>query len=145
MIEVDPEDEVYYRLSLAMEHLEYARRRMTIKDYPGVVMAAQLSIENSAKSVIAHVHVPSWTHDPSAELEEIVDGYPGELRTLIRRLSEISSYAAPEHGRATYGVPWEWITPSQLYGYEEAEEILNVATEALEIAVKVLPSIGYKV
>ena len=145
MIEIDPKDEVYYRLSLAREHLEYAHKRMTIKDYPGVVMAAQLSIENAAKAVIAHVHVPSWTHDPSAELDEIANVYPEEVRPLIKRLSQISSHAAAEHGRTTYGIPWQRVTPSQLYGYKEAEEILNAATKALEIAVKILSSIGYKV
>jgi hypothetical protein len=64
-LELDPAEEVAYRLALAREHLDRARRRFQVEDWAGVVEAAQLAAENAAKAVIAHFHVPSWSHDPS--------------------------------------------------------------------------------
>ena len=64
-LELDPAEEVAYRLALAREHLDRARRRFQVEAWAGVVEAAQLAAENAAKAVIAHFHVPSWSHDPS--------------------------------------------------------------------------------
>jgi HEPN domain. len=99
--ELNPGEEVMYRLSLAREHLERARKRLSIEDWAGVVEAAQLSAENAAKAVIAHFHVPSWSHDPSRELQEIVTQLSPTLVGAAHKLATIVRELAPEHGIST--------------------------------------------
>lgn len=45
-LELDPAEEVAYRLALAREHLDRARRRFQVEDWAGVVEAAQLAAES---------------------------------------------------------------------------------------------------
>ena len=48
-LELDPGEEVAYRLALAREHLDRAKKRFGIEDWAGVVEAAQLTAENAPK------------------------------------------------------------------------------------------------
>jgi len=52
---------------------------------------------------------------------------------------------APEHGRRSYGLPAERITPGQLYDREYAEEAFHMAREAVSIARNILRHLGYNV
>jgi len=104
-VEIDPREEVSYRLNLAIEQLEMATKRFSIEDWVGVVQASQLAAENAAKAIIAHFHLPSWTHDPSGELRIISSEIPSEFKSDIDELIEIVSTLAPEHGRTSYGIP----------------------------------------
>jgi len=141
--ELNPGEEVMYRLALAREHLERARKRLRVEDWAGVVEAAQLSAENAAKAVIAHFHVPSWSHDPSRELQEIVTQLPPALIGAALKLATIVRELAPEHGISTYGVPQERLTPAQLYTREKAYNALKLAEDALEKATLILRELGY--
>ncbi|WP_288104600.1 HEPN domain-containing protein [Thermofilum sp.] len=141
--ELNPGEEVMYRLALAREHLERARKRLRVEDWAGVVEAAQLSAENAAKAVIAHFHVPSWSHDPSRELQELVTQLPTTLVGAALKLATIVRELAPEHGVATYGVPQERLTPDQLYTREKASNALKLAEDALEKATLILRELGY--
>jgi len=142
-LELDPAEEVAYRIALAREHLERARRRFSVEDWAGVVEAAQLAAENAAEAVIAHFHVPSWSHDPSGELEEVVAQLPQAARGAALRLAAIARALAPEHGLATYGRPQDRLTPAQLYDRSKALEALGAAEEALRLAELVLRELGY--
>ena len=144
-MEIDPREEVIYRFNLAVEHLEVAAKRFNIEDWAGVVQASQLAAENAGKAVIAHFHIPSWTHDPSRELRELLGVLPVDLREYIDKLIEITSRLAPEHGRTSYGLPAERITPGQLYDREYAEEVFHMAREAVDIARIILHYLGYDV
>ena len=61
------------------------------------------------------------------------------------RLAEIVNKLAPEHGRTSYGIPTERITPGQLYDMDKAEKSLNMAREALDISKKILRHLGYTI
>jgi HEPN domain-containing protein len=143
-MEIDPQEEVIYRLNTAIEQLEAATKRLSIEDWVGTVQASQLTAENAAKAVIAHFHLPGWTHDPSNELREILNKIPNHLKDDVGKLIDIVSTLAPEHGRTSYGIPTERITPRQLYNRENAEEALRKAREAYEISRKILKHLGYK-
>jgi HEPN domain-containing protein len=143
-MEIDPQEEVIYRLNTATEQLEAATKRFSIEDWVGTVQASQLTAENAAKAVIAHFHLPSWTHDPSNELREILNKIPNHLKDDAGKLIDIVSTLAPEHGRTSYGIPTERITPRQLYNRENAGEALRKAYEAYEISRKILKHLGYK-
>jgi len=144
-VEIDPREEVSYRLNLAIEQLEMATKRFSIEDWVGVVQASQLAAENAAKAIIAHFHLPSWTHDPSGELRIISSEIPSEFKSDIDELIEIVSTLAPEHGRTSYGIPVERLTPRQLYDRMKAEKALNMARKAIAISRKILKNLGYTI
>lgn len=142
-IAVDPADEISYRLNLAREHLEAASKRLRVKDWPGVVQAAQLAAENAAKAVVAHVAIPSWSHDPSSELNSMVTLLPAKLRRKARQLASIAHRLAPEHGRSTYGLADRRVTPSMIYGEDDARRALREARRAVKLAEAILADLGY--
>jgi len=111
-LELDPAEEVAYRLALAREHLDRARRRFQVEDWAGVVEAAQLAAENAAKAVIAHFHVPSWSHDPSRahpHPRPLLGALPcGSLLARLAAGSSVTGWPArwaPFGGRAAMADP----------------------------------------
>lgn len=135
---LNPTREVQYRLRLAEDHLARAEKAMEVEDWAGAASACQLAIENFAKAIIAVVGVPGWSHDPSHQLEELLDKFPEQLHTTIRELASLARQAAPEHGRTTYGDPAAGLTPSDLYGLDEAEKLLSNAKHAHSLAQAIL-------
>ncbi len=135
---LNPLGEVEYRLRLAKGHLRDAREAYTRGDFRSVVESSQLVAENSAKSVVAFYRVPSWSHDPSSELNELLESMPAELRELASRLASIAHELAPEHARAVYGEPVRGLTPWDIYTEKDAVEALRLAEESLEIAIEVV-------
>ncbi|RLE71214.1 MAG: DNA-binding protein [Thermoprotei archaeon] len=140
---MDPREEVLYRFNLAIEQLETAIKRFSIEDWAGVVQASQIVAENAVKAIIAHFHLPSWTHDSSGELRIMSSEIPDRFREDIDELIEIVSTLAPEHGRTSYGIPSERLTPRRLYDRNKAEKALNMARKAVAISQKILKHIGY--
>ncbi|MEM2865417.1 MAG: HEPN domain-containing protein [Candidatus Bathyarchaeia archaeon] len=142
-MEIDPLEEVAYRLSLAREHFQAALKRMRVDDWVGVVQASQLAAENAAKAVIAYFMIPSWSHDPSDELLEICGRLPPSLQEEARELAAITHELAPEHGRTSYGMLEQRLTPSAIYDRETAEKVVKAAEKALSLARHMLTRLGY--
>lgn len=69
---LNPREEALYRLELAKGYLERARKALALHDFAGTMGEAQLSVENSAKATISCFQIPSWSHDPSEELLEVI-------------------------------------------------------------------------
>lgn len=134
----NPESEVNYRAKLAHEFLEDAERRLEDGDYRGCVQCSQLSAENAAKAVIATRRIPSWGHDPSSELLQIVPEMNKGLWEKARRLGAIAARLAPEHGRTTYGDPLRMMTPRMLYDSGAAQESLRLAKEGIALMREIL-------
>ncbi len=82
--------EVQYRYRLANEHLSRAERYCSIEDWAGCVHYSQLAVENFAKAIIAIYQVPTWSHDPSNQLMNIINQLPGEVRELVIELARMS-------------------------------------------------------
>jgi HEPN domain-containing protein len=137
-IRLDPKSEVGYRVRLVERYLQDAEDAYRRGDFRGAVASSQLAAENAAKAVVAVYRVPSWTHDPSHELRELVDRMPQALRPSAEELAEVAELLAPEHGRATYGEPARGLTPWEIYGREDAEEALERARRALELMMVIL-------
>nr|MDO8062830.1 HEPN domain-containing protein [Candidatus Freyrarchaeum guaymaensis] len=129
----NPAGEVSYRAKLATRYLKEAEDAFRRRDYRGTVASSQLSAENSAKAIVALFRVPSWSHDPSHELLEVIHEMPAELRGLAEELAEIARRLAPEHGRATYGEPLRGLTPWEIYDERDALAALSKASRAREI------------
>jgi len=138
------EEEARYRLSLARGRLRRALEAHERGDYLGCVSEGQLSVENAAKAVIAVFSVPSWSHDPSAELREvltqnrenIVRKLGAEFASDLEELASVSEELAPEHGRATYGDSERRIPPWEMFSREDAGGALDRVRRALEVAEK---------
>ncbi len=100
--------------------------------------ASQLAVENTAKAVIAVARIPSWSHDPSSELLEIMDKLPKNKWKMIEELAKLVHELAPEHGLTTYGKPSEGLTPWEIYDERKALEALKKSRKALQLTRKIL-------
>lgn len=129
----NPHRDVEYRAQLAHEYLEDAENSLRANDFKGCVQYSQLAAENAAKAVIATRRIPSWGHDPSPELLEVAKELDPQQEGKAKRLAELSSRLAPEHGRVTYGEPERFMTPRMLYDSQAAEKAIAVAREAIAI------------
>lgn len=146
MSSVKSEEEAWYRLSLAQGRLRRTVEAFERGDYLGCVLEAQLSVENAAKAVIAVFRIPSWSHDPSVELREVITrNRENMVRKLgadfMSELEELASTAedlAPEHGRATYGNSERRIPPWEIFTEEDAREASGRVKRAYETAEKLV-------
>jgi len=110
-LSLQSEEEARYRLTLAEGYLERARKALASEDFSDTVSEAQLCVENAAKAVVSCFRIPGWSHDPSAELREVLESNQLEIKKslgsdFLRKLgwlAEASHLVAPEHGRASYG------------------------------------------
>ncbi len=141
----DPLDEVNYRYRLAINYLREADEAFNRGDWRGTVANAQLAAENAAKAIIAVYRIPSWSHDPSGELETIINDLPRDSTELVRELAVITRRLAPEHGRSTYGEPERGLTPWEIYSKGDAEAALNMARRAVDIMKAVLKRLGVEI
>ncbi len=141
-MKLNPINEILYRINLAKKYLEEAEKAYGRSDWRTTVSSSQLSAENSGKAVIAFYRIPSWSHDPSPELLEIISMMPSEMTERIEKLAEITRSLAPEHGRSTYGEPLRGLTPWEIYTDEDAEKSLQMAREAFHYAVTILKELG---
>jgi len=72
-LRMDPEAEVNYRVKLAEQYLADAEGAYGREDYRTTVASSQLAVENAAKAVISAYRIPSWSHDPSHELRDLIE------------------------------------------------------------------------
>jgi HEPN domain-containing protein len=135
---LNPLTESKYRRRLALEHLERAERLLSLKDWVGTVSSSQLAIENFAKSLIALFEVPTWSHDPSNQLNNLIAKMPNEVAGDIKHLVSLVLKMAPEHGRSSYGEPAAGLVPTDIYREEHAKDALRDAKRAQAITEKLL-------
>jgi HEPN domain-containing protein len=141
---LNPLNEIRYRHGLAMDHLKRAEISFSAGDWVGTVSASQLAIENFAKAVIATMEVPTWGHDPSNQLRNLVGRLPGILQGEIRELSSLAQEMAPEHGRSAYGEPTSGLLPGDIYKEHHASTALMKAKDARLKAEHALATLGVK-
>lgn len=142
-VDVDVKDppSYQYRLRLAREHLEEAVKALGASALVAAIHEAQLSIENSAKAVIAVFKPPSWVHNPGPELRELVrEGRAPSrrARSAMLRLAEIAEEAAPHHALSSYGDVRREATPRDIYTEGDARRLVGMASEALRIATDLI-------
>ena len=130
--------EVRYRYRLAVEQLERAERLFSLEDWVGTVSGCQLAVENFAKAVVAAFEVPTWSHDPSDQLNGLVERLPRNVVEEAKELAVSARELAAEHGRSSYGEPSAGLTPSDIYREYHASDALRKARKAGTIAKKVL-------
>ncbi len=140
----NPSSEVKYRYRLALEQLERAERLFSLRDWVGTVSASQLAVENFAKAVIATFEVPTWSHDPSNQLNGLIARLPSGVANEVKELAASAREMAPEHGRASYGEPVAGLLPSDIYEEHHAKDALEKSRKARKIAERVLKSLNVR-
>ncbi|MEM2144330.1 MAG: HEPN domain-containing protein [Candidatus Jordarchaeaceae archaeon] len=139
---MNSEEEAKYRLTLAEGYLRRAEEALTREDHFAVISNSQLAVENSAKAVISCFRIPSWSHDPSSELLEVIEENRDKIEkrinsSIFHGLSTLASYSrnlAPEHGRMSYGDPTLRIPPWDLANSKRADESLSYAQHSVKIS-----------
>jgi len=134
----NPLSEVRYRYRLALEQLERAEKLFSLKDWVATVSASQLAVENFAKAVIATFEVPMWSHDPSNQLNRLIERLPNNAAGEAKELATLAREIAPEHGRSSYGEPDAGLLPSDIYEEHHASNALEEGRKAKTIAERVL-------
>lgn len=132
---LNSEEEARYRLDLAKGYLNRARKALASRDFMDTVAEAQLSTENAVKAVISCFQIPSWSHDPSVELREVLEGNKPRIvellgarfLTKLEEAAEVVHAIAPEHGRASYGDTESRTPPWRLYSEDYAKKALGYA------------------
>lgn len=99
-----------------------------------MVSASQLAIENFAKAVVAVFEVPTWSHDPSSQLESLISRSPNDIADNVKELANLVRGIAPEHGRSTYGELSVGLLPSDIYEEVHALNTLESSSKARRIA-----------
>jgi len=100
-------------------------------DYRSTAASSQLVAENVVKAIIAVYRIPSWSHDPSNELRELLTNMSMNIRSFVEELAEITESLASEYGRAIYGEPLQGLTPWEIYDRDYAKKDLRKLEELL--------------
>jgi len=111
-------------------------------EWAAAVHYSQLAVENYAKALIALFEVPTWSHDPSAQLLRLLDRFPESSRGRVEELASMARELAAEHGRSSYGEPALGLTPDEVYSEGEARDALDKALKARGIVEEVLKALG---
>lgn len=126
-----------YRLTLARGFLNEAQQDISLKRWRSAVDNAQLSIENSAKAVLALLGPVGRTHQPAVFLRQAVQSetFPTDENIKVNRLAELSELLGPDvHIQTDYGDETLGQTPWELFDGDDAEQAVNMAVEALSLA-----------
>ncbi len=128
---MDNKEESLRLLKEAEEDLERAKRYIELKDWVTVIHYAQLAIEKSAKAVISCFEAYEWTHDPSGQLNKLIE--KGYLDEDFKKVASHVKEAAPWHGRSMYGGlrGGAWRSPSELCTENDARRLLQKAVECM--------------
>jgi HEPN domain-containing protein len=100
-----------------------------------------LSIENSAKAVLALLGPVGRTHQPAVFLRQALQAgnLPAEEDTKIKRLAELSELLGFDvHVQTDYGDETLRRTPWELFDEDDAKQAVNMAVEAASLAQTIL-------
>ncbi len=129
-----------FRLELAAGVLREAEEDLRISRWRSCVDNAQMSVENSAKAVIAMRGPVPRVHQLESALDKFAkDAIFKSLRKEIAILQEITKKLGfEEHIRTDYGDESQYRTPWELFDRESAAEALDLARKAQDTAKKIL-------
>ncbi len=136
---------VGYRLRLAQGFLAEAQQDITLTRWRSAMDNAQLTIENSAKAVLAILGPVGRTHYPAGSLRLTIEEKRWEDGFLdqIQRLAELTElYGFDIHIQTDYGDETEGLTPWELFDEEDAHRAMEVAIEAFELALGVIQAMN---
>lgn len=132
---------VKYRLKLAEGFLNEAVQDLELGRYRSCVDSAQLSIENSVKAVLFFFGPVAKTHNPAADLKQLIETkkIDGEIKDVLLSIVRIASgYGMKEHFLTDYGDEIELLSPWEIFSREDAEKAKGSAVACFDLAKKAL-------
>jgi len=133
-------EDACYRLRLAEGFYNEARQDMAFSRWRSCVDNSQLSVENSAKTILAIFGPVERSHAPSKYLKQLIEG--GKLdQTIISQVVEmlplVEELGAEEHFMTDYGDEESYRVPWEIFKEEDAKEALAAAEKCLKVAKSV--------
>jgi HEPN domain-containing protein len=138
---VNYKDSIKYRLKLAEGFLKEADQDLELERYRSCVDNAQLSIENSVKAVLFFFGPVARTHNPAADLKQLIEikKIAGEIQDVLLSIVRIASgYGMKEHFLTDYGDEIELLSPWDIFSREDAEKAKGSAVDCFDLAKKAL-------
>ena len=135
-----PQEEARYRLNLARGYLAEAEEDIERKRWRSCAASAQLSIENSAKAIIACFVPVALTHDPAPQLARLLEAktMPGKVAAKVKEIIPIAAkFGGKEHGLFSYGDTKRFRDPWSLVTEAKANEAIEGARRCLATAEEV--------
>jgi len=125
-----------YRLLLARRYLDEAEQDMDLHRWRAAVEAAQMSIENAAKAIVACFGPVPRSHNLADALKTVVEADipPAMAERVEALLPIVMAYGARLHIRASYGDEQAFRSPWELFGEREAHDGVEAARRCVETA-----------
>jgi len=137
---MNPKQDTEFRLKLAAGFLREAEEDVRLSRWSSCVDNAQMAVENAAKAVIAMRGPVPKIHQLHGALSKL--SRSARLRGLSREIAILSEIAEKlgfeEHVRTDYGDESQYRTPWEIFDQESAEEALNLARRAEDIARRIV-------
>jgi HEPN domain-containing protein len=124
-----------YRVELARGFLREAQQDLALQRWRSSVSHAQLAVENGLKAVISLFLPVAKTHDPARILSELVarQQIPLKWQSTVQSLAELGQPLGPQlHAQTDYGDEYSGRLPWDLFGEEEAKEVLVIAEKIIQ-------------
>lgn len=134
------QEEARYRLNLARSYLAEAEEDIERERWRSCAASSQLSIENSAKAIIACFVPVALTHDPAPQLAKLIEikAMPEEVVARAREIIPIAAkFGGKEHGLFSYGDTKRFRDPWSLVTQAKANEAIEGARWCLVIAEEI--------
>ncbi|MEW6716795.1 MAG: HEPN domain-containing protein [Chloroflexota bacterium] len=138
-------DEVAYHMALAEGFLSEAEQDKDLKRWRSCVDNAQLSAENSGKSVLALFQIVPKSHDPAKEIAVIIRNQrlPDSIRDKLQQLlPDLLALGLREHFLTDYGDETTYTLPWDLFTQESGQEALGAARSSIAKARGVIDSVA---
>ncbi len=130
-------DDAAYRLRLAEGFFVEAREDLGLQRWRSCADNSQLTVENSAKAVLALLGPVGRTHDPGPLLRRAIasNRFANAFRSPVERLATVAEILGWDvHISTDYGDDVGRRTPWELFNEAAAGQALNPAEEALVLA-----------
>jgi HEPN domain-containing protein len=125
-----------FRLELADGFLKEADQDLGLSRWRSCVDNAQMSVENSAKAVIALRRPVPKVHQVKSVLAGLRKD--PEFERVAEEVVALADISFEAHIRRDYGDEGQYRTPWELFDRKSAEEALGLARNARDHAAKVL-------
>lgn len=137
---MDSERDAEYRLKLATGFLTEAQQDLRLQRWRSCVDNAQLSVENSAKAVIARFGAIPKSHEVGHVIDSLLGKglIPDQLTEPVQKLIALTERLGyEEHIKTDYGEEASFLTPWEIFDQSSAQEALLTAQEALDLGKEI--------
>lgn len=141
---MNSKDDFNYTKSLAEGFLKEAEQDLNLERYRSCVDNSQLAVENAAKSVIVLFTPLEKTHTPEEKLKLLLEENIDEkIKIEIKKfLPLLEKLGFREHILSDYGDEEKRILPWELFNHQDAQESLEVAKKAVDLAKVIAQLMG---